>query len=157
MSNPDIDLVVGLSSIGFSSGVYLGQELVTKVDLEKLNVPYLIISEKIGTNGTIKTAPVIFDSMHPKSRYVSLKKLAHGNFNVMEGMIPGILNTDRVQSWSKGGEIAQIGYEAICEITLSFLNAVFHEANLESFDARTSLLKEDLPLEFISIESPKKK
>jgi len=156
MNNQDIDVVVGLSSIGFSSGVYLGKELSTKIDLEKLNVPYLILSEKIGTNGKVKTLPTLFNSMHSNSRYVYFKELAHGNFNGMEGMIPGILRTKKVQSWSNGGEVAQIGYEAICEIIVSFLDSVFHEANFNSFDENASGLKASLPSEFISIHSPNK-
>ena len=157
MSNDDIDLVVGLSSLGFSSGVYLGQDLATKVNLERLNVPYLMLSEKVGTNGTLRTSPDILDSMHPNSRYVTFNELAHGNFNAMEGMLPGILNTNKVQSWSKGGDIAQLGYEVICEITMFFIQAVFHEFDFQVFDARMSLLAEKLPSEFISIESPKRK
>lgn len=156
MSNPDLDLVIGLSSIGFSRGLYLGMELTMKIDLEKLSVPYLILSEKIGTNGMTRTPPAIFDSMHPNSRYVSFQRLAHGNFNGIEGMIPGVLRTNKVQGWSKGGEIAQIGFETICEITLSFIDAVFHGTNFAAFDANISLLKEDLPSGFISIFSPEK-
>lgn len=156
MDNLEIDLVVGLSSIGFASGIYLGAGLNEKIDFEKINVPYLMLFEKVAPNGNTRTPPDSFNSMHSNSRYVSFKELAHGSFNGLEGMIPGILKSNKVQPWSKGGEVAQIGYEVICKITLSFLNAVFHETNLESFDTRTSLLKEELPLEFISIESPKR-
>ena len=154
MSNPQIDLVVGLSSLGFSSGVYLGPALEAKVDLSKLNVPYLILTQKFRGNGSVITVPKIFNSMHTNSRFVTFGELAHGNFNALEGMIPGILRTNKVHSWSKGGEMAQIGYEALCEITLSFLNAIFHESRLEPFETRTSQLKDDLPMEFISIKSP---
>lgn len=155
MSNSDIDLVVGLSSIGFSYGVYSGGELPKKIALDQLQVPYLILSEKIGTNGKERTPPDIFAQMHPDSRYVSFKELSHGNFNAMEGMIPGILNTNKVQSWSKGGKLAQLGYETICKTTLSFINAVFQHSNSVSFDNQMKELKEILPPTFISVYQPK--
>ena len=84
-----------------------------------------MLFEKIAPNGNVRTPPVLFDSMHPNSRYVSFSQLAHGSFNALEGMIPGVLRTNKVQSWSKGGEVAQLGYETICEVTRSFLNANF--------------------------------
>ncbi|WP_420603272.1 hypothetical protein [Flagellimonas sp.] len=154
MNNADIDLVVGLSSIGFSYGIYLGSELPKKISVGQLQVPYLILSEKIGTNGKKRTPPEIFDQMHPGSRYVSFKKLSHGNFNAMEGMLPGILNTNKVQSWSKGGQLAKLGYETICKTALSFINTVFQQSNSGSFDQRMMELSETLPLNFISVIRP---
>lgn len=156
MDNLEIDLVVGLSSIGFTNGVYLGKELSNKVDIKKLNVPYLILSEQVGTNGKTKTPPNLFNSMHSNSRYLSFRDLTHGNFNVLEGMIPGILRTNKVHSWSKGGAIAQTGYEAICEITLSFLDAIFYEENFVSFDEHISKIRGNLPEGFFTITTPKK-
>lgn len=154
MSNPEVDLVVGLSALGFSSGVYLGPELKDKLDITRLNVPYLILTQKFRGNGSIVTKPVLFDSMHLHSRFVSFEALAHGSFNALEGMIPGVMRTEKVQGWSKGGEVAQIGYEAICEITLLFVNAVFNETSFGIFDSQVSNLKEELPDGFFLVESP---
>ncbi len=155
MSNPDIDLVVGLSALSFSSGVYLGGELAEKIDVEKLSVPYLIMTQRFRANGAVMTPPNVFDSMHSNSRYVAFHELAHGSFNALEGMIPGVLKTNKVHSWSRGGEIARIGYEAICQITLLFLNAVLKETNSDSFDSGVLLIKENLPLE-LTLASPVK-
>ncbi|WP_420321147.1 hypothetical protein [Flagellimonas sp.] len=154
MGNPDIDLVVGLSSIGFSYGVYLGSELPKKISVEQLQVPYLILSEKIGTNGKERTPSDIFDQMHPNSRYVSFRELSHGNFNVLEGMFPGVLNTNKVQSWSKGGQLAKLGYETICKTALSFINAIFQPSNSPTFDEQMTELKKSLPENFISTFRP---
>lgn len=156
MESAEIDLVVGLSSIGFSGGIYSGSELAGKINREKLNVPYLILFERIRTNGQTRTIPDLFNSMHSNSRYVFFSELDHGNFNALEGMIPGILKTHKVQPWSKGGERAQLGYETVCQITLSFLDAVFHAENFDSFDEDMVKLKGELPGNFITITSPER-
>ncbi len=156
INNTEIDLVVGLSSIDFSNGVYLGSELSDKIEIEKLNVPYLILFEQVAPNGKMRTLPDLFDSMHSNSRYLSFNELAHGNFNGLEGMIPGILRTNKVQNWSKGGKEAQVGYEAICRITLSFLDTVFYQSNFDSFREGVSEIRENLPKGFFSITEPKK-
>lgn len=152
MNNPAIDVVIGLSAIGFSSGVYLGQAFGQAIDTAKINVPYLILFEKIGPNGSERTPPAIFDSLHPASRYVSFKELAHGNFNGIEGMIPGVFKTQKVHTWSKGGAVAQLGYETICKLTLNFLESIF---NSDNFEERTLLLTQKLPPDFIRIQQPK--
>lgn len=156
MKNPEIKLVVSLSSVDFSRGVYYGKDLANRIDVKKIKVPYLILSETTAPNGMVKNTPYIFDSMHPNSRYIFFDSLTHGNFNTIEGMIPGILRTNKVQNWSKGGETAQIGYEAICKSVLSFLNAVFKKKSFESFDVDLNLLQRNLPQEFISVKSPKR-
>jgi len=114
-----------------------------------------MLFEHVAPKGDMRTPSELFDSMHSNSRYVSFRDLAYGNFTVMEGMIPGILNTNKVQNGLKGGEVAQVGYETICEMTLSFLDAVFHEKNLDSFDKHSSKRKEHLPENFFPITSPK--
>ena len=149
--NQEIDLVVGLSSIGFTSGLYLGATLETEATPDKLTVPYLIQSQRTRGNGTVINPPLIFDSMHSQSRYISYEQLAHGSFNVMEGMLPGILRTEKVQGWSKGGEVAQLGFEAICKMTLSFLNAIFNE---KSFNEKVIDIQKDLPEGFFSVTAP---
>ncbi len=157
INNPEIEAVVGLSSVGFSYGVYLGKELTNKIDIEKINVPYLMLSEQVGTNGKTRNPPDLLNSMNPNSRFISFAELSHGNFNAIEGMIPGVLQTDKVHSWSKGGVVAQVGYEVICQMVLSFLNTVFYEPTFDSFDEDISRLINDLPLGTVLISSPKKK
>ena len=156
MDNEYIDVVVGLSSLGFTSGLHLGEAFKATLDFEKINVPYLIMMEKIAPNGFIRKPPDAFDEMHSHSRYISFNELTHGNFNAIEGMIPGILNTDKVQHWSKGGEVAQLGYEVISKLTVEFLNAIFYTSNIDAFGKSFSALKNKLPENFLSDQRPSK-
>ncbi len=94
--------------------------------------------------------------MHPDSRYFSFNELSHGNFNVIEGMIPGLLRTNNVQSWSRGGKEAQIGYEAICEIVMAYSKAVFFDEDMKSFDEQVELLNDEMPLGVMEISIPYK-
>lgn len=156
ISNPEIDLVIGFSAIGFYSGVYLGNKLAERIDVANLKVPYLLLFESVAPNGNKRTIPAAFNSLHPNSRYLSFEKLGHGSFNGIEGMLPGVLRTTKVQSWSVGGEVAQQGHEAICQSTLAFLNAVFHQPDFSSFDAEIQEIQEELPPEFLLSTAPEK-
>ncbi len=151
--NTDIDLVVGLSSIGFSGGLYLGSKLKEKIEQKYLEVPYLMLFEKIAPNGNERSLPEKFKGMHPDSRYVYFPDLAHGSFNTLEGMIPGILNTDKVHSWSKGGQVAQRGYESICQATLGFINSIFYG---QSFEENLPQSLNNMLPDFIKIHKPSK-
>ncbi len=150
--NPVIRAVVGLSSLGFSRGVFLGNELKDRIDLEKLKVPYLMLFEKVAPNGTERAVPDIFPSMHPASRYVSFPELAHGSFNTLEGMIPGTLGTNKVHGWSRGGKEAKVGYETICKVTLLFLDSILKDK--ENFDSAIRKIKTEVPDDFMTVSSP---
>jgi dienelactone hydrolase len=52
---------------------------------------------------------------------VKVEGLAHGNYNMLEGMVPGVMGIERVQKWSKGGPIAKRGYETIARRVLETL------------------------------------
>jgi dienelactone hydrolase len=54
-----------------------------------------------------------------------LEGIAHGNFNALEGMIPGVFEIERVQKWSKGGPEAKKAYEAISRNVRRELDATF--------------------------------
>lgn len=154
INNTDVDVVVGLSAISLSSGVYLRNDFSNEVDLTRVNVPYLILSERIGTNGQPRSAPANLDDMHVATRYVSFRDLSHGNFNALEGMIPGLLRTNKVQSWSKGADLARQGYELVCQLSLSFLQSVFSNADTSSFDDRVNALKSDLQEGYFTVHMP---
>lgn len=153
-NNPSVQAVIGLSSIGFTSGVYLGSEFEKRVELEKLNVPYLIQFEKTAPNGNERAIPEIFSSLHPNSRYVFFESLAHGSFNTIEGMIPGVLDTNKVQSWSRGGKAAKFGFEAICKLTQRFLDSTLKQTG--KFNDGASQIIDELPLGFLTIHTPSK-
>lgn len=73
----------------------------------------------------------------------------------MEGMLPGVLGLSKVQPWSKGGTEAQLGYETICAIILSYLNTLFKKETLDSFDQELKTIQQHLPKKFIRVSSPK--
>ena len=47
---------------------------------------------------------------------VRLPELAHGNFNALEGYLPGLYEADTVFAWSRGGEVARVGYRVLVQI-----------------------------------------
>ncbi len=152
IASEHVDAVVGFSAIGFTTGLYLGSNLETLATPEKLTVPYLMLFEKIAPNGNERQVPAIFSEMHEASRYIHFEELAHGSFNALEGMIPGVLNTTKVHSWSIGGETARLGYELACKTTLAFLESQFKPGK-DSFDKRMEALIDNSPIT-INMHSP---
>ena len=150
MERSEINLVVGLSSIGFNYGIYTGVQWPSMIEVNRLDVPYLIMTERIAPNGNPRKTSEIFYKMNPSSRLIYFEKLGHGNFNVLEGMIPGILNSSKVQPWSTGGLNAQLGFEAICKLTLNFIQSVWVEMDDGYFDNRLADLRLGLPDGFIN-------
>jgi len=123
MQHANVQLVMGLSSNPLSSmGVYQGMHAASHLDVERLRVPYVIMTERLGVNGQEITPPAILDTLSSESYYVSFPDLAHGNFNALEGMVPGVFGITKVQPWSTGGAIAQLGYETISRYVLFFLD-----------------------------------
>ena len=123
MQHANVQLVIGLSSNPLSpTGVYQGSEAASHLDVERLSVPYVIMTERLGVNGRERRPPAMLDALSTESYYVRFDDLAHGNFNALEGMIPGVFGITTVQPWSTGGSVAQLGYEAISRYVLSFLD-----------------------------------
>ncbi len=54
-------------------------------------------------------------------------ELEHGNFNALEGYLPGSLGANSVYSWSRGGPIARAGYRSIVRIATSAAQALSEE------------------------------
>jgi dienelactone hydrolase len=76
------------------------------------------------------------DFVPMRTPFVNLNRfdgLAHGNFNVVEGMIPGIFGISRVQKWSKGGAIAKTGYETIARRVRAELSKAFDSQHNAAF------------------------
>lgn len=120
--NKPVRLVIGLSTNLLSGWVYKPLAL-SSLDVAQLPVPYVLMSEQVGTNGVAKTAPTILNDMRAESFYITFSKLAHGSFNALEGMIPAVTGITKVQPWSKAGQEQRIGYETICRYTLRFLDS----------------------------------
>jgi hypothetical protein len=123
MQNPDVGMVISLSSNVLGGWVYQGGDALSSLDPSRLKVPYIIMTERVGPNGTIRTAPPVLNSLPINSYFISFTELAHGNFNATEGMIPSLMGISKVPRWSKSGPVAQLGYETISRYTLHFLNA----------------------------------
>ena len=122
MQNDNVKFVAGLSSNPLSSaGVFLGAEAGAALQADKIDVPYAILSERIGTNGKERVPPEILNELTVPSHYIAFEELAHGNFNVLEGMIPGVFDVKEVQPWSLGGPQAKFGYESICRHVLHYV------------------------------------
>lgn len=122
MRNKAVRLVIGLSTNLLSGWVYR-RERLSNLDSSQLRVPYILMSESVGTGGEPKTAPPILKDMPAESFYVTFSKLAHGSFNALEGMIPAVMHITKVQPWSKAGSESKIGYETVCRYTLRFLDS----------------------------------
>ncbi len=149
--SPDVGLVISLSSNVLNGWVYQSADEIAKLDAARLNVPYIILTERVATNGTIRTPPTILNSLPINSYFVSFPELAHGNFNATEGMIPGVMGITKVPRWSKSGAVAQMGYEAISRYTLRFLNH-YLKSKTKNVPALKDLEKsEKLPPGFVVI------
>lgn len=128
VKSPAVDIVLGLSSNPLSEwGLYQGEGAAAVLSPEKLDVPYVIMTERLGPDGKVRAPPKILSRLPKTSYFVSFDGLAHGNFNVLEGMLPGVFGIAQVQSWSKGGATAKRGYEAIARQTRYFLDSVLKQ------------------------------
>ena len=59
------------------------------------------------------------DSLPGDVLALQVPSIAHGNFNALEGYLPGLLGLPRVQRWSTGGTPAVAGYEALLRIVVA--------------------------------------
>lgn len=121
--NSSVQLVIGLSSNLLSiSGPYQGDSAGANLKPDSLDVPYVIMTEQLGFDGKQRSAPAIVDELPTDVYYLSFRDLAHGNFNMLEGMLPALFGVSNVQSWSTSGQTAKLGYETISRYTLQFLD-----------------------------------
>jgi len=148
--NPQVRLVVGLSSNVLDGWVYQKDGL-QPTDRAKLDVPYVVMREEIGANGKPRPMPSILDQMPVRSYFVRFNQLAHGNFNVLEGMIPARTGIAPVVRWSKSGAVAQLGYETIARFTLHFLNSFLKQGDVTSDPLKSWNWNNGLPEHFVFI------
>ena len=134
-SNPDVDAVIGLGSLNLDRGMYLGKSLPLHFTESLRRCPYLILSE---------SGDAIFNPshLHPQSCYITMTTLSQGNFNTPEGHISDLLHLEKVQPWTQTGSQSHRGYEALCKITLTYLNTRFYHNDQSFFDAVNTLLME---------------
>jgi hypothetical protein len=150
MQNPDVGLVIALSSNVLSGWVYQDPAELSKLDATRLTAIYILMTEKFRTNGSVFTAPPILDGI--QAYVVMFPQLAHGNFNATEGMIPSVMSISKVPRWSKAGPVAQRGYETIAHYALQFLDAyVKRDAKNLNRIREEGLYGKRLPVDFVTI------
>lgn len=115
--HPELKVVIGLSSIRYENEGYY-TAIQKRLNPAKLVVPNFLIYEKQKRNGESFTTEIIHPVLRPQSQLVLISDFGHGNFNFVEGMLPGVLNTQNTHPWSKGGSWAKVGYEYIAQIVL---------------------------------------
>jgi dienelactone hydrolase len=98
-----IELVIGLDTNVRANWVYQPAEALAAIDAAPRPYEFLALD---------KTTP-------------ELSGVAHGNFNAIEGMIPGVAGIERVQRWSKSGAIARTGYEIIARRVAAAVDGAF--------------------------------
>lgn len=108
-----IELVIGLDTNVRANWIYQPAEALRAID----------------------AAPRHFDIVSLDKTTPELDGLAHGNFNMIEGMVPGIEGIERVQPWSKGGPIARRGYETIAGRVAAALEAAFARTRPRAYTA----------------------
>jgi hypothetical protein len=151
MQNPDVGLVISLSSNVLNGWVYQGADELSKLDAARLRVPYVIMTERVGTNGTVRTVPAILNNLDSSSYFISFTELAHGNFNATEGMIPSLMGISKVPRWSKSGPAAQLGYETVARYTLRFLNTYLKSSSKKLRPLSGRGWDKGLPAGFVTI------
>jgi len=122
-THDNVTMVIGLSSNPLAeAGVYHAEGVLSRIPVEELSANYVVMTEAVGADGTARTAPAVLAQLPAWSAFVRFNGLSHGNFNVLEGMIPGVYGIQEVQPWSRGGPVARSGYEAIARYVLGFLD-----------------------------------
>lgn len=153
MRNPEVRLVMSFSSNVLDGWVYQSKDELSKLESRRLDVPYVLMSEEIGANGRSRPVPSMLDRLPVRSYFIRFDALAHGNFNVLEGMIPATAGISSVVRWSKGGLMGQLGYETVARYALHFLDSY-----LKPGDGDVDPLKEwdwstGLPENFVRISA----
>ncbi len=73
------------------------------------------------------TAPMRGSFVKLDKETPALNGPAHGNFNALEGMIPGVFGIERVQRWSRGGPAAKNVYETLAAEVHRSLDRTFQK------------------------------
>ncbi len=143
LAEPQIGMVIGLSSNVLSGWVYQTPEALAQLDAASLKASYALLTERVATDGTVRTPPPALEQL-AGSYFITFPELAHGNFNTTEGLLPGLLGITQVPRWSKAGAVARTGYETVARLTRELLEGRLKQqpeklAALEQWPQRQSL------------------
>lgn len=148
-SHLEIDCVFGFSPIDFSKSFFLGDKMQSMFDASKLNNPYYLFYEETSRLGNVYATDIFHSSNKNILSLTLFPKLWHGNFNYMEGHVPGNLDLPVVHPWSKPGKDAVTGYETVCHLALIYLQKQYKSKNTFNFKRQVDKLKQSIPDGFI--------
>jgi dienelactone hydrolase len=124
---PRVRAVVSLSSNVFAP-TYRTAHIATSLDSLPLRADVLMFEETGEAMHRPRQAPAVLDRLPGKVYRATFASLAHGNFNVLEGMIPGLTGVKDVQPWAIGGPQARRGYETLTNGVVALLNKMLSGA-----------------------------
>lgn len=148
-SHPEIDAVLGFSSINFKNDFFTEQHFESLLRPSELKVPYILFYESVSRLGRSFTDSVLHPVHKSISRLYRFPKMFHGNFNYMEGHVLGKLNLPVGHPWSKVGYDAVLGYETVCELALLMLDHYLKNLSSEKLEAGIFKVKQKLPKGFV--------
>lgn len=142
---PEIDVVLGFSSINFRNDFFTHQHFDSLVSPEKLKKPYVLFYESVSRLGRVFNDSVFHPAQQSISRLYRFPKLFHGNFNYLEGHVAGKLNLPIGHPWSKTGNDAVLGYETVSQLAILILDHYLKNLNRDKLETEIQRIKQDLP------------
>lgn len=125
---PRLRALVSLSSSAFTWPYRPSVNVAASLDSVPLRLDVLMLEESGATRGRLREPPRYFDRLPGKVFRVTFPTLAHGNFNVLEGLLPELVGITAVQPWSEGSPAARGGYQTIARSVLTLLDKVLQGA-----------------------------
>jgi hypothetical protein len=144
-SHPEIDVVLGFSSINFRNDFFTHQHFESLLRPEKLIRPYILFCESVSRLGRVFNDSVFHPAHKNISRLYRFPKMLHGNFNYLEGHVLGKLNLPLGHPWSKPGLDAVVGYETVCQLALLILDHYLKDLSREKLESEIHRIKQKLP------------
>ena len=148
-SHPEIDVVVGFSSINFRNDFFTQQRFESMLKPDALKVPYVLFYESVSRLGRSFNDSVFHPVNKSISRLYRFPKMFHGNFNYLEGHVLGKLGLPVGHPWSKTGYDAVLGYETVAELALLILDHYLKGLSTEKLEAGILKIKQKLPDRFV--------
>jgi dienelactone hydrolase len=141
----EVSLVIGLTANVLDHWVYREDQLA-KVNGAQLTVPYVLL------DGAKKERPQVMAKAAARSFFVHIPEMAHGSFNVLEGMLPSVMGIATVPEWSKAGPLQQLGYEVAAQYVLR--SCEHYLKAIPTLDTPFVLWNPDgdLPHDFVTVE-----
>ena len=125
---PRLRALVSLSSSTFTWPYRPSLSVAASLDSMPLRMDVLMLEESGATRGRLREAPPFVDRMPGKVFRATFPTLAHGNFNVLEGLVPEVAGITAVQPWAESSPAARGGYQTIARSVLALLDKVLRGA-----------------------------